>query len=123
MDPRLAVNEARELMSMHRCEICLQFVSIMSMMEPLLSTSKAGVSVTRLLSTRSRKKSFLEAGCTVCGRSTPQVELIALTEFQGNLGLLKGEGVTRKERFSSADPIVELDGLILAEFVEKSGAL
>ncbi|KAJ6481222.1 hypothetical protein C8R47DRAFT_982585, partial [Mycena vitilis] len=58
---------------------------------------------------------FIEAGCAVCGRLTPMTELTLLTEFEGSLDHLRGEGVTRKERFSSADPIVELPGKILAD--------
>lgn len=38
-----------------------------------------------------------------------------LDQFEGSLQHLNGEGVTRKERFRSSDPIVELPGPVLAD--------
>lgn len=58
---------------------------------------------------------FLGAGCAVCGRLTPQVELTPLDQFDGSLEHLRLEVVTRKERFSSSDPIEELPGPVLAD--------
>jgi hypothetical protein len=58
---------------------------------------------------------FIEAGCAVCGRLTPQTELTPLKDFAGSLGHLQGEGVTRKERFQTSDAIEELPGPILAD--------
>ncbi|KAJ7149837.1 hypothetical protein C8R43DRAFT_825666, partial [Mycena crocata] len=58
---------------------------------------------------------FLEAGCAVCGRLTPLAELTELSKFKGNLSHLKGDNVTRKERFQSSDPVEQLDGPVLAD--------
>ncbi|KAJ7085019.1 hypothetical protein C8R43DRAFT_1082776, partial [Mycena crocata] len=58
---------------------------------------------------------FVEAGCAVCGRLTPKTELTPLDQFKGSLDHLRGEGVTRRERFASSDPIEELPGPILAD--------
>src|SRR6202044_2113789 len=56
---------------------------------------------------------FEEAGCAVCGKLTPICEMEELSEVE-NLSLLKVDGVTRKARSSSSDPIKELRGPILA---------
>ncbi|KAJ7710923.1 hypothetical protein B0H17DRAFT_915076 [Mycena rosella] len=61
-----------------------------------------------------RPKSFVEAGCAVCGRLTPQRFLTPLNKYEGSLALLIRSGVTRKERFSLDEPIEELDGPVLA---------
>ncbi|KAJ6520775.1 hypothetical protein DFH09DRAFT_939548, partial [Mycena vulgaris] len=63
-----------------------------------------------------RPKAFIEAGCAVCGRLVPQRFLTPLVKYQGSLALLcrPGAGVTRKERFSSSDPILEIEGPVLA---------
>ncbi|KAJ7171850.1 hypothetical protein C8R43DRAFT_874614, partial [Mycena crocata] len=57
---------------------------------------------------------FVEAGCAVCGRLTPLIDLTPLEEFAGDLSYLHRDNVTRKERFSINDPIEELRGPILA---------
>jgi hypothetical protein len=56
---------------------------------------------------------FEEAGCAVCGRLTPICEMEELSEVE-NISLLKIDGVTRKARFKSSDPVKELRGPILA---------
>ena len=56
---------------------------------------------------------FEEAGCAVCGKLTPICEMEELSEVE-NVGLLKGDGVTRKARYKSSDPVKELKGSILA---------
>jgi hypothetical protein len=58
---------------------------------------------------------FIEAGCAVCGRLTPQDELTPLDQFKGSLEHLSGKNVSRRERFCSSDPIFELAGPVLAE--------
>ncbi|KAJ6597880.1 hypothetical protein B0H10DRAFT_1826856, partial [Mycena sp. CBHHK59/15] len=55
--------------------------------------------------------SFVESGCAVCGC----LLLTSLSKFEGSLALLIRLGITRKERFSSSDPIEELEGPVLAE--------
>jgi hypothetical protein len=60
-------------------------------------------------------RSFMERGCAVCGYLTAIKQLTPLTEYKGNLNILVGPGVTRRERFSLADPIQELEGPILAD--------
>ncbi|KAJ7101103.1 hypothetical protein C8R44DRAFT_641734, partial [Mycena epipterygia] len=50
---------------------------------------------------------FEEAGCAVCGQLTLQNDLLC------SLDVLDRECVTRQQRFSSADPIVELPGPVL----------
>src|SRR6202044_427192 len=56
---------------------------------------------------------FEEAGCAVCGKLTPICEMEELSEVE-NINLLKVDGVTRKARCKSADPVRELRGAILA---------
>ena len=56
---------------------------------------------------------FEEAGCAVCGKSTPICQMEELSEVE-NVGLLKVDGVTRKIRCKSSDPVKELRGPILA---------
>ncbi|KAJ7147193.1 hypothetical protein C8R43DRAFT_1088687 [Mycena crocata] len=58
---------------------------------------------------------FEEAGCTVCGRLTRLKELTDLDGFNCDLDHLWLPGVTRKERFSTDDPIESLSGPILAD--------
>ncbi|KAJ6513681.1 hypothetical protein C8R47DRAFT_962537, partial [Mycena vitilis] len=63
-----------------------------------------------------RPRVFMERGCAVCGYLTKLTELTPLSEYKGDLDLLIREGgVTRRERFSSNDPIEDLKGPILAE--------
>jgi len=56
---------------------------------------------------------FEEAGCAVCGKLTPICEIEELTEVE-NISLLKVDGVTRRARSQSSDPVKELKGPILA---------
>jgi hypothetical protein len=56
---------------------------------------------------------FEEAGCAVCGKLTPICEMEELSEVE-NINLLKVDGVTRKARCKSSDPVRELRGPILA---------
>src|ERR1700676_4223538 len=56
---------------------------------------------------------FEEAGCAVCGKLTPICEMEELSEVE-NVSLLKVDGVTRKARCKSSDPVRELKGPILA---------
>jgi hypothetical protein len=58
-------------------------------------------------------EAFEEAGCGVCGKLTPICEMEELSEVE-NISLLKIDGVTRKARCKSSDPVRELKGLILA---------
>ncbi|KAJ6628647.1 hypothetical protein B0H10DRAFT_1777949 [Mycena sp. CBHHK59/15] len=59
--------------------------------------------------------SFVESGCAVRGCLVARRLLTPLSKFEGSLALLIHPGVTRKERFSSSDPIEELEGPVLAE--------
>jgi hypothetical protein len=56
---------------------------------------------------------FEEAGCAVCGKLTPIWEMEECSEVE-NLNLLKVDGVTRKARCKSTDPVRQLRGPILA---------
>ena len=56
---------------------------------------------------------FEEAGCAICGKLTPICEMEELSEVE-NVNLLKVDGVTRKTRCKSTDPVSELRGPILA---------
>ena len=56
---------------------------------------------------------FEEAGCAVCGKLTPICKMEELAEVE-NINLLKTDGVTRKARCKSSDPVSELRGPILA---------
>ena len=56
---------------------------------------------------------FKEAGCAVCGKLTPICEMEELSEVE-NVNLLKFDGVTRKARCKSTDPVREFRGPILA---------
>ena len=56
---------------------------------------------------------FEEAGCAVCGKLTPVCEMEELSDVE-NINLLKVDGVTRKARCKSSDPVRELRGPILA---------
>ena len=56
---------------------------------------------------------FEEAGCSVCGKLTPVCEMEELSEVE-NINLLKVDGVTRKARCKTSDPVRELKGPILA---------
>ena len=50
---------------------------------------------------------FEEAGCAVCGKLTPVCKMEELSEVE-NINLLKTDGVTRKARCKSSDPVSEL---------------
>jgi hypothetical protein len=56
---------------------------------------------------------FEETGCAICGKLTPICEMEDLSEVE-NVNLLKVDGVTRKARCKSTDPVRELRGPILA---------
>jgi len=56
---------------------------------------------------------FEEAGCVVCGKLTPICEMEERSEIE-NISLLKVDGVTRKARCKSSDPVRELRGPVLA---------
>src|ERR1700683_188373 len=56
---------------------------------------------------------FEEAGCAICVKLTPICEMEDLSEVE-NVSLLKVDGVTRKARSKSSDPVKELKGPILA---------
>jgi hypothetical protein len=56
---------------------------------------------------------FEEIGCAVCGKLTPVCGMEDLSEVE-NINLLKADGVTRKARSKSSDPVKELRGPILA---------
>jgi hypothetical protein len=58
-------------------------------------------------------KVFEEAGCAVCGKLTPICEMEEHSENE-NINLLKINGVTRKARYKSSDPVRELRGPVLA---------
>ena len=61
---------------------------------------------------------FEEAGCAVCGKLTPICEMEELSEVE-NVSLLKVDGVTRKARSKSIDPVREVKGPILAPSCNK----
>jgi hypothetical protein len=56
---------------------------------------------------------FMESGCTVCGRLTSLSELTKLSESNLNMNILIQPGMSQKERTSSDDPIVDIEGPIL----------
>ena len=58
---------------------------------------------------------FEEGGCAVCGTLSLKSNLTELTKANVDLNILvaDGSGFTRKERYSSLDPIVEFHGPIL----------
>jgi hypothetical protein len=56
---------------------------------------------------------FEEAGCAICGKLTPICEMEEISEVE-NINLLKIDGVTRKARCKSSDPVRELRGPVLA---------
>ncbi|KDQ56938.1 hypothetical protein JAAARDRAFT_687875, partial [Jaapia argillacea MUCL 33604] len=59
---------------------------------------------------------YEERGCKVCGRLTIGTQLTSetLLDIDWNILARPGEGVTRKERKSSSDPIEEFKGPIVA---------
>ena len=56
---------------------------------------------------------FEETGCAVCRKLTPICEMEECSEVE-NINLLKVDGVTRKARCKSIDPVKELRGSVLA---------
>ena len=60
---------------------------------------------------------FIEAGCAVCGRLTPDSQLKDLSDI--DLTPLIQEDVTQKERISSKDPIVSLDKPVLISDLDR----
>ncbi len=53
---------------------------------------------------------FQEAGCMICGRLTPLVDLIDLVGLNLDFNILVRQDVTRKERQNLNEPISQLDG-------------
>lgn len=64
---------------------------------------------------------FVESGCAVCGQLTPLRELKKLSNTDCDLDILirEGIGLTRLERLSKYDPILEVKGPILDETCSK----
>jgi hypothetical protein len=62
---------------------------------------------------------FSESGCAVCGRLTPIIDLLKLSEMNVDLKILSRPNVTQKERSNSKDSIQDLDGPILDESLDK----
>ncbi|KAJ6462338.1 hypothetical protein C8R47DRAFT_993065, partial [Mycena vitilis] len=84
---------------------------------PNLTPSDTHRIISRYCSSTNPRR-FMERGCAVCGYLTKLSGLTLLTEYRGDMDLLIREGVTRRERFSSDEPIQELDGPILADKCE-----
>ena len=61
---------------------------------------------------------FEEAGCAICGKLTPICKMEELSEVE-NINLLKVDGVTRKARSKTSDPVIELKGPVLASHCNK----
>ncbi|KAJ7626515.1 hypothetical protein DFH06DRAFT_967100, partial [Mycena polygramma] len=61
-----------------------------------------------------RPKRFMERGCAVCGYLTKLSELTLLSQYHGDLDLLIRDEATRREHFSSDDPIQGIGGPVLA---------
>jgi hypothetical protein len=60
-------------------------------------------------------ENFEEAGCCVCGKLTLCTDLLKLDSLRLNMDVLTSDGssLTRIERKSSTDPILEIDGPII----------
>ena len=58
-------------------------------------------------------EAFEETGCAVCGKLTPVCEMEELSDVE-NISLLRVDGITKKARSNSSDPVKELRGPILA---------
>ncbi|KAJ3752057.1 hypothetical protein EV360DRAFT_89122 [Lentinula raphanica] len=56
---------------------------------------------------------FQEAGCVVCGQLTPVRQLSPIKHVSNLLSVLEADGVTRKQRSSTHDPIQEHTGPVL----------
>jgi hypothetical protein len=56
-----------------------------------------------------------EAGCAVCGRLTPVINLTMLTDTSLNLNILERPCTTQKERFDVFDPMTCIPGPVLEE--------
>jgi hypothetical protein len=58
---------------------------------------------------------FMEGGCAVCGQLTRTYDLSELSKTECDLGILTrgGMGVTRLERTSRKDPVLEVKGPVL----------
>ena len=56
---------------------------------------------------------FMESGCAVCGRLTSLSELTKLSEIKLNLNILIQPGISQRERTSSDDPIIDIEGPVL----------
>jgi len=60
---------------------------------------------------------FEETGCAVCGKLTPICEMEERSEVE-NISLLKVDGITRKVRCKSSDPVRELKGPVLSTWLQ-----
>ncbi|KAF9025590.1 hypothetical protein BDZ89DRAFT_902428, partial [Hymenopellis radicata] len=56
---------------------------------------------------------FEEAGCAVCGQLVPTKNLSKLSAVKNLLSVLEVVGVTRQERFSDKDPIIDISGPVI----------
>jgi hypothetical protein len=54
-----------------------------------------------------------EAGCAVCGQLCRLKNLLSLSKYQHSLDILKVPNVTRRERRTAVDPIIDIDGPVL----------
>ena len=60
-----------------------------------------------------------ESGCAVCGQLTLVKDLIKLSEAHVDLNILINPGITQVERFTSEDPIKDIDGPVLVKSLHK----
>ncbi|KAJ7120557.1 hypothetical protein C8R43DRAFT_900624, partial [Mycena crocata] len=81
---------------------------------PLPLTDKETHSILSRYCDTLRPVNFVEHGCAVCGWLVSRKLLTPLALYKGDLSLLEVPGVTRKERFTSADPIEDIPGPVLA---------
>jgi len=60
-------------------------------------------------------ENFSESGCAICGQLVPAKQLKKLSETECDLDILnrEGMGITRQERISDDDPILEIKGPVL----------
>ena len=60
-------------------------------------------------------ENFVEAGCAVCGQLSPIREMIPVNEIKYDLSVISPNNIGCQERFKESDPIIPLNGPILAE--------
>jgi len=60
-------------------------------------------------------ENFVEAGCAVCGQLSPIREMIPVNEIKYDLSVISPNNIGCQERFKESDPIISLNGPILAE--------